>query len=159
MSGPWHRRKRPQTTHHRDIPDSLTITRERHAFEGQSLAVISSIRRRGVLLVLVVLPDGSRSLIPANWTDWNAEQARRTPANDAGGAHDLGRLGDLLHLRKIIDALYNRPDLPPNPFPAAPSATAWEQLDEASRVAALEILARLIARMISARSTREASDE
>ena len=109
-SRPPHRsRKRPQTTHHRDTPDSLTITRERHAFEGQSLAVISSIRRRGVLLVLVVLPDGSRSLIPANWTDWNAEQARRTPADDAGGAHDLGRFGDLLHLRKIIDALYDRP--------------------------------------------------
>src|ERR1700726_1812 len=66
MSGPWHRRKRPQTTHHRDIPDSLTITRERHAFEGQSLTAISSIRRRGVLLVLVVLPDGSRSLIQAS---------------------------------------------------------------------------------------------
>ena len=142
--------------------------------------MISSIRRRDVLLVLVVLPDGSRSLIPANWTDWNAEQARRTPADDAGGAHDLGRLGDLLHLRKIIDALYDRPvescsarraamqlnlafldrpDLPPNPFPAAPSATTWEQVDEASRIAALEILSRLIARMISARSTREASDE
>ena len=45
------------------------------------------------------------------------------------------------------------------PLPAAPSATAWEQLDEASRIAALEILARLIARMLSARSTREASDE
>ena len=110
MSGPWHRRKRPQTTHHRDIPDSVTITRERHAFEGQSLAVIGSIRRRGVLLVLVVLPDGSRSLIPANWTDWNAEQARRTPADDAGGgAHNLGKLGDLLHLRKVIDALHDRP--------------------------------------------------
>jgi hypothetical protein len=37
--------------------------------------VISSNRRRGVLLVLVVLPDGSRSLIPASRTDWNAEQA------------------------------------------------------------------------------------
>jgi len=86
----------------------VTITRGRHAFEGESLAVISSIRRRGVLFVLVVLPDGSRSLIPANWTDWSAEQARRMPANDAGGAHDLGRLGDLLHLRKVIDALYDR---------------------------------------------------
>lgn len=71
--------------------------------------MISSIRRRGVLLVLVVLPDGSRSLIPSNWTDWNAEQARRTQANNAGGGHDLGRLDDLLHLRKIIDALYDRP--------------------------------------------------
>jgi hypothetical protein len=38
-------------------------------------------------------------------------------------------------------------------------ATAWQQLDEASRVAALEILARLIARMLSARSKREGSDE
>ena len=34
----------------------------------------------------------------------------------------------------------------PNPSPAAPSATPWQQLDEASRFAALEILARLIAR-------------
>jgi hypothetical protein len=56
-------------------------------------------------------------------------------------------------------AFLDRPDLPPNPFPAVRSATAWEQLDEASRIAALEILARLIARMLSARSTREASDE
>lgn len=36
---------------------------------------------------------------------------------------------------------------------------AWEQLDEASRLAALEILARLIARTLSTGSTREASDE
>jgi hypothetical protein len=87
----------------------VTITRERHAFEGQSLVVISSIRRRGVLFALVVLPDGSRSLIPADWTDWSAEQANQTPAGDGGdGSHDLGRLCDLLHLRKIIDALYDR---------------------------------------------------
>jgi hypothetical protein len=38
-------------------------------------------------------------------------------------------------------------------------ATAWQQLDEALRIAALEILAGLIARMLSARSTREGSDE
>src|SRR4029077_1936753 len=53
-----------------DHPDYVTIIRERHAFEGQTLAVISSIKRRGVLLVLVILPNGSRSLIPASWTDW-----------------------------------------------------------------------------------------
>jgi hypothetical protein len=50
-------------------------------------------------------------------------------------------------------------DLAPNPSQAAPLATAWQQLDEASRIAALEILARLIARMLSARSKREGSDE
>ena len=87
----------------------MTITRERHVFEGQSLTAISSIRRRGVLLVLVVLPDGSRSLIPGEWTDWRPEQADRTPAEDVGDSdHDLGRLGDLLHLRKVIDALGGR---------------------------------------------------
>src|SRR5271169_4410370 len=37
------------TTHLRDHPDHVTIIRERHAFEGQTLAVISSIKRRGVL--------------------------------------------------------------------------------------------------------------
>ena len=56
-------------------------------------------------------------------------------------------------------AFLDQPDLPPNLSPAAKSATAWEQLDEASRLAAIEILARLIARMLAARSTREASDE
>jgi len=50
-------------------------------------------------------------------------------------------------------------DLPPSASPIAPSAAAWDQLDEASRIAALEILARLIARMLAARSTTEASDE
>jgi hypothetical protein len=56
-------------------------------------------------------------------------------------------------------AFLDHPDLSPNPFPAVRSAMAWEQLDEASRLAALEILARLIARMLSAGSTGEASDE
>ena len=53
------------------------------------------------------------------------------------------------------------PNLAQNPSPAAPSATAWQQLRRRSlaRRAAPEILARLIARMLSARSTREGSDE
>ena len=54
-------------------------------------------------------------------------------------------------------AFLNPPNLAQSPSPAAPSATPW--LDEASRFAALEILARLIARMLSARSKREGSDE
>ena len=55
-------------------------------------------------------------------------------------------------------AFLDPPDLALSPSPAAP-LTAWQQLDEASRVAALEILARLIARMLSTRSKREGSDE
>jgi uncharacterized protein DUF5372 len=87
----------------------VTITRERHAFEGQSLIVISSLRRRGVVLVLVVLHDGSRSLIPADWTDWSPEPAEPTLNEDAGDSEPyLGRLDDLLQLRKVIDALSGR---------------------------------------------------
>jgi len=56
-------------------------------------------------------------------------------------------------------AFLDPPDLPPSLSPAATSARSWEQLDEASRLAAIEILARLIARMLAARSTKEASDE
>jgi hypothetical protein len=67
------------------------------------------MRRRGVLFVVVVLPDGGRSLIPAEWTDWSTEQAGRTPADDLGeGGHALGRLDDLIRLRNVIDALCGR---------------------------------------------------
>jgi hypothetical protein len=37
--------------------------------------------------------------------------------------------------------------------------TAWEQLDEAARVAALEILGRLIARMLAFAPAKETGDE
>jgi hypothetical protein len=34
---------------------------------------MGGMRRGGVQLLLLILPDGSRSLIPAEWTDWQAE--------------------------------------------------------------------------------------
>jgi len=37
----------------------VTIRRERHPFEGRSLMVMSTVKRRRTLLLLVVLPDGS----------------------------------------------------------------------------------------------------
>jgi hypothetical protein len=55
-------------------------------------------------------------------------------------------------------AFLDQPD-PSSPSPAASSTSAWDQIDEASRITALEILTRLIARTLSAGSTREASDE
>ena len=61
----WVERRGDRPTHRRDFPESVIITRERHPFEGCALAVIGSIRRRGVLFVLACLPDGSRALIPA----------------------------------------------------------------------------------------------
>jgi hypothetical protein len=72
--------------------------------------VMHSVRRRGIRLVLAVLPDGDRSLIPVDWTDWNEERSEQPPAADATrSAPIVGSLSDLLHLRKVVDALHGRP--------------------------------------------------
>jgi hypothetical protein len=44
--------------------------RERHPFGRRTLHVMGGMRRRGIQLLLVVLPDGA--LIPVSWTDWRA---------------------------------------------------------------------------------------
>jgi hypothetical protein len=48
-------------------------------------------------------------------------------------------------------------DPPPSPSPQVP--TAWEQIDAAARAAAVDILARLITRMLQNEPAMEASDE
>jgi len=62
-----------------------------------------------VLLVLVILPNGSRSLIPAAWTDWrDADVNASLGEDDIDDTFSLGKLDDLLQLRKFIDALLSR---------------------------------------------------
>jgi hypothetical protein len=48
-------------------------------------------------------------------------------------------------------------DLPSNPTSSSPGA--WDQLDETARIAALELLARLIARVIADASIKELEHE
>src|SRR5437667_10600974 len=67
--GKAHRRNVRHTTHHQDLPERVTIVRAGHPFEGKSLAVLRAIHRHGRLYLLLILPDGSKSLIPADWTD------------------------------------------------------------------------------------------
>ena len=58
-----------------------------------------------MLQLTLVLPDGSRSLIPAAWTDL------ASPSDDrpsSGGV--LGSLADLLHARKVVDSLLHKFD-------------------------------------------------
>jgi hypothetical protein len=55
-------------------------------------------------------------------------------------------------------AFFELTDLPPNPTtPTSPPP--WEQIDEAARIAALELLARLFAHMLAAQGTGETSNE
>src|SRR6266567_7956158 len=64
------RRKPPHTTHRQHFPERVTITRPHHPFQGQSLEVLRHARMPGGLQFVLILPDGSKSLIPAEWTDF-----------------------------------------------------------------------------------------
>ena len=83
---------------------AVTLTRRRHPFEGRSLRVLGSMRRHGAAELLVVLPDGSKRLIPAAWTDLEQPAA-------AGGdaAATVGSVPDLLELSALVSGLSARP--------------------------------------------------
>lgn len=78
----------------------MTIVRRRHPFEGRTLEVYDRQHRRGELLLTVVLPDGTRSLIPAAWTDLHglSDSERET----------LASAEQLLRARIVVDALLRR---------------------------------------------------
>ena len=67
--------------------------------KGRRLQVLGSMRRHGAAELLVVLPDGSKRLIPATWTDLNLQ-----PADGGGGdaAATLGSVPDLLQLSVLV---------------------------------------------------------
>jgi hypothetical protein len=112
-----------------------------------------------------VLPDGSRSLIPAGWTDLAAVPvAEPAAATENGRPHSLARLVDFLHARTILDALLSRvPGPRPNPATTEESCRATDSgasraaraagnagraLDPEARAKAIEILARMIAQTL-----------
>ncbi len=65
------------------------------------------MHRRGRLYLILILPDGSKSLIPADWTDFASETRPRQVLSVQATA-TLGSVEDLLHTRAITDALLNR---------------------------------------------------
>ncbi len=60
--------------------------------------------RHGRLQLVLILPDGSKSLIPADWTDLVSAGRRAVSMQTA----TLGSLEDLLHARAVVDALLSR---------------------------------------------------
>jgi hypothetical protein len=56
-------------------------------------------------------------------------------------------------------ALLDLADPPTSPMPTNSPSAPWEQIDEAARMAALEVLARLIARMLAVQEAGEMADE
>jgi len=62
------------------------------------------MRRRDGLRLLVTLPDGTRSLIPAAWTAVTSAQSGGTPATTVV----VGSLADLFQARAVVDAFLGR---------------------------------------------------
>src|SRR5664279_2627459 len=62
-------RKPRLTTGIEDFPSSVTVRRDRHPLQGCELRVLGRMRRHGAAELLVVLPDGSKTLLPAVFTD------------------------------------------------------------------------------------------
>ena len=100
-------RKPRHTTHHHHLPERVTIIRSHHPFEARSLEVLSKIHRNGRLYLVLILPDGSKSVIPVEWTDYASVTQPRQAASAQNRAV-LGSIEDLLHARAITDALLNR---------------------------------------------------
>ena len=71
-----------------------------HPFEGMALEVLSWQHRDGEELLTLILPDGTRSLIPSSWTDLNGPPAAQ-PAR-------LASAEELLSVRIVVDALLRR---------------------------------------------------
>ena len=153
----------------------MTILRERHPFEGRSLRLMGTLKRRGTPLLLVALPDGSRSLIPASWTDWKTTNDQPSPPRPQRREPCLAPLTDLLHLRVIVDALLGRSMIRQEPAADEESHHAMDpgisrtsppaqktlggELDAKARVEALSILARVIAQSFKSTKQMDPTDE
>lgn len=89
--------------------NEVTVTRPRHPLAGRRLQVIGAMRRSGRDELLVVLPDGSKTLIPAVWADRDTTTTNEDLALDQGTAI-LAAPGELLHARELVAGLCARVD-------------------------------------------------
>jgi len=114
VHGQCYQRKLRHTTHLEGFPSKVTILRDHHPLQGQPLELFSWSHRNGSLHLTLVLPDGSRSLIPASWTDldMNPAKAGQTLPSDDGQptSATIGSLSHLLHARKVVDSLLRKID-------------------------------------------------
>ena len=81
-------------------PETVRVVRPGHPLHGLDLPVWGRLRLRGVAMVVLVLPDGSKKRIPAAW-------AREGGSGDTGApaAAVVAAAGDLLRLLRVISGI------------------------------------------------------
>ena len=128
--------------------------------------------------LLLELPDGSKSLVPAAWTD-----AQPSSGDDAGPVATLGSLADLLHVCELIAELRGQaagmspckedshaacpaqfdtrpgPGLEHRPALAPPPAQTVDRLPADAASMAITLLANVIAKAAAAMGSGVVGDE
>jgi len=84
--------------------NEVTVTRPRHPLEGRRLQVIGAMRRLGRDELLVVLPEGSKTLMPAGWTDRDTTTTNEDHVLDRTTAI-LAAPAQLLHAHELVASL------------------------------------------------------
>src|SRR6266849_5332938 len=107
--GEQNQTRRPHTTHLEGYPSAVTVVRARHPLEGQALPLLGWMRRHGKLDLILVLPDGSRSLIPAAWTDLDP-----SAPGEAATLATLGSIADLLHAGRVLAGIIQSDSVRPD---------------------------------------------
>jgi hypothetical protein len=93
------------------LPGTAVIARPRHPLHGLELRVLGGMRRHGRLELLLVLPDGSKRLIPAEWTSQHADSTAADGGagqDGVGSAGTLGSVADLLAASVLVSAFSSR---------------------------------------------------
>ncbi|HTU08926.1 MAG TPA: hypothetical protein VMG13_25490 [Trebonia sp.] len=78
-------------------PQTVRVVRPGHPLDGLDLPVWGRLRLRGVAMVVLVLPDGSKERIPAAWA---GESSGENPA-----APVVAAAADLLRLLRVISGV------------------------------------------------------
>ena len=81
-------------------PETAREMRPGHPLHGLDLPVWGRLRLRGVAMVVLVLPDGSKERIPAAWAHEGGGENPAVPA-----AAVVAAAGDLLRLLRVISGI------------------------------------------------------
>lgn len=95
-----HPRRSQTSLNHSKTPSARGKTAR--GFQNDSL--------KGDFFLVLVLPDGSKTMIPEHWTDFHSDRHKKAAATSTDSEKE-GNISDsteLLHLRRIVDSLIEK---------------------------------------------------